>query len=524
MDCMNQSADMPVCRTEAGQVQGFVRNGNAVFLGIPYGENCDGANRFRAPKKKAPWEGVLDCTAFGLCSAQMAMLTQPVQTPPGPMRELELVFTGGIEFDKAQRKYGENCLNLSVVTPGTDHKKRPVWVYIHGGGFDGGDGTVVATICDGLCSEENIVVVALEHRLGACGYLYLGHLDPALKKSGINGQLDLILALQWVKENIAVFGGDPENVTLIGESGGSVKIHHLMAMPEARGLFHRAILMSASPEVATKTEEDAAKETKQVLDALGISQENYRELFTVPVEKLVQAQASVTAPRNNVLPFRPTPDGHSLPFNETDDYCIFEVSKDIPVIVGSAEDEFAIFNFDFGIDRAGIREAMLHPKANPTGLDPYFNHVTEGAVDEIMDAFEANTQKNGWRLYCHIMSMAHFLGGGSYRYACAKSQGTAPVFFYTVTQPTPILGREASFHTAELAPVFRAVYYPTHEKLSQDMARAFAAFSRCGDPSTRKLVWQPFKPDKRMTMLFNENSHTEKDPQRCLYDLISKIQ
>lgn len=223
----------PIVTVSEGKIRGLTRNGNAVFRGIPYGDRCDGPYRFREPRPAKSWDGIRDCTKIAPVTIQNIVTLDMVPESAKPIiKESFDFFTGGILFPKEEEEISENCLVLNVVSPGLDEKKRPVMVYIHGGGYMSGSGNVMAECSDRLLDEEDIVMVTVNHRLNLFGGLYLGCFDKKYESSGLNSQLDLMLALKWIKKNIQVFGGDPQNVTLYGESGGGIKIEHLMAMPE----------------------------------------------------------------------------------------------------------------------------------------------------------------------------------------------------------------------------------------------------------------------------------------------------
>jgi para-nitrobenzyl esterase len=238
----------PVVETQYGQVRGVTVEGVHVFKGIPYGGPTEGAGRFVPPSRPAKWAGVYEATANG---------PRCVQGPGNIFLNptIGAYFRGSEDrTELAAQEDSENCLVLNVSTPGLDGK-RPVMVYIHGGGYANGSG-LLTVYADAFPREEDVVLVGVNHRLNVFGYLYLGGLSPRYA-TGNAGQLDLIAALEWVRDNISRFGGDPENVTLFGESGGGGKINTLMGMPAASGLFHKVIIESgpllhvSDPDAAT---------------------------------------------------------------------------------------------------------------------------------------------------------------------------------------------------------------------------------------------------------------------------------
>ena len=515
----------PVIKIANGYIRGFCRNKNAVFLGIPYGDRCDGEFRFKEAPPPKDWEGIRDCTRYGAIAMQdqmdVALLPKPVRAV---VQDYADVFTGGIPFDKMQEKPGENCLYLNVVTPGVYKKKRPVLVYIHGGGYMSGSGGVTAAICDRLIDEEDLVVVTVNHRLNAFGSLYLGDFDPEYAESGIVTQLDLVLALKWVQKNIAAFGGNPSMVTLIGESGGGMKIHHLLSMPECKGLFHRAIIISGSIPSAAKTKAQGTAEALALMDKLGITRENWRELLTVPASSLLAATRGLELIQPSTTPFLPTADGIRMPANEESGFHICPEMAYIPVIIGSSEEEIATNVLNPMLTWDGLRDALLK-RENP--LLSVVSGITEENVDEVIRVFRAkDTIKAPWQILGQIVSTAHFLGGGSYYAAMARAKAGCKVWHYTTTFDTPVPGAgvlSCAWHTADLPLAFRAVYHEHAERLSRTIAHSFAAFARAGDPNTLENQWKPFTPDYKETMLFDVKQACVNDPYRDIYQILSSV-
>ena len=265
------TASGPTATAGGGELRGSTSQGIHSFKGIPYGASTAGSGRFQSPRAPDPWKGTRDARRYG---------DQCPQMPP----------TGGNERPDPTARISEDCLVLNVWTPGLrDGKRRPVMVWLHGGGYVVGSGEAPATDGERLARRGDIVVVTLNHRLNAFGYLYLGDVAGAeFADSGNVGQLDLVLALQWVRDNISEFGGDPATVTVFGESGGGGKAGTLMGMPEARGLFRRAILQSGFGITGIPAE-DAAKTTAGVLKELGLQGRQARELQRVPVDQLIDA-------------------------------------------------------------------------------------------------------------------------------------------------------------------------------------------------------------------------------------------
>jgi para-nitrobenzyl esterase len=359
----------------------------------------------------------------------------------------------------------ENCLVLNVLTP-ILQGKRPVLVYIHGGGFAQGSGALTL-LADRFVKEENIVLVGINHRLNVFGYTYLGGLDSKYANSGNVGQLDLVLALKWVRDNIANFGGDPDNVTIFGESGGGAKISCLMAMPSAKGLFHRAIIESGSPQ-SVRTKAIAIEDTKKLLEALNLPPGEVGKLQSIPGDQLLSASKRTG----------PLVDGLSVPHQTWTNGAPPEAAG-IPLIVGNDKEEARVFSvgdpelyaLDWGtlparVIKAGVPQDKaemviakyreLHP--NETASDVYFMIAADrGARTNAVRQANAQLQQNSGDVYMYYFAWA-----------------------------TPIYeGKLKSFHTAELPLAVRLVLNPEAEGLSKQIAGAWAAFARTGTRTTR---------------------------------------
>jgi para-nitrobenzyl esterase len=322
----------PIAKTRYGAISGTFEDGIHAFRGVPYGADTAPV-RFQAPLPPTPWTGIKVCDAFASRAPQLSGLrgSQALAAPSlGPA-------AGAAPRSVPEAgEQSEDCLHLNVFTPALrDHRKRPVLVYFHGGAYN--NGSVNSPLYDGkrLCRRGDVVVVTVNHRLNAFGFLYLAALDPKnYPDSGNVGMLDLVLALHWVRDNIAEFGGDPSRILIFGQSGGGAKCATLMAMPAAKGLFHRVMTMSGQ-QVKGASIEIAAKRTNIVLGKLGITQANLGELKTIPWEKIQAAAASTSSDWLPVVdgvvlsrdPF--TPDAPPL-------------SEDVPMILGNVHDETAV--------------------------------------------------------------------------------------------------------------------------------------------------------------------------------------
>lgn len=325
------ASSTPVAKTRYGSISGTAENGIHVFRSIPYGADTAPV-RFQAPLPPVPWTGIKVCDAFTTRAPQLTALHGPqaLAAPSlGPAGAApRAVPEAGVQ--------SEDCLHLNVFTPALrDHRKRPVLVYFHGGAYN--NGSVNSPLYDGkrLCRRGDVVVVTVNHRLNAFGFLYLAAIDAKnYPDSGNAGMLDLVLALEWVRDNIAEFGGDPSRILIFGQSGGGAKCATLMAMPAAKGLFHRVMTMSGQ-QVKGASIEIAAKRTNIVLGKLGITQANLADLKTLPWERIQAAAASTSSDWLPVVdgvvlsrdPF--TPDAPPL-------------SQEVPMILGNVHDETAV--------------------------------------------------------------------------------------------------------------------------------------------------------------------------------------
>jgi para-nitrobenzyl esterase len=494
----DKNAARPVATTVFGDVRGAVENGISVFKGIPYGAPTGGANRFMPPQTPKPWKKVREALDYGPSCPQL-------DPPPS-----------GQPFSPRSEAKGasEDCLVLNVWTPGLkDGKKRPVMVWMHGGGFTLLSGS--SPVYDGvrLAKKGDAVLITLNHRLNLFGYLYLA--DSGAGKyadSGNIGQLDLVAALRWVHENAAAFGGDPGNVTIFGESGGGGKVSALLAMPAARGLFHRAVMQSGFGLTAI-TPQAATRMTQSVLDALNLRADQIDELQRMPVTRLLEALQKVT----NGLPFGigPVVDGRSLPRHPfTPDAP--DVSRDVPVLLGYNKTETTYlfpppgaFDLDWrglsrqlatalpGQDVAKVIDGwrVRHPQATPSDL--YFMITTENTMG---------------------------LNAGTLALRKA-ALGAAPTFLYRLEWETPVDGgRMRSPHSLDIPLVFNNVARASSligtgsaqaQLVSDVMSAAWLAFARYGTPNAPGLPsWPAFSAQNRETMVFNVISRAVNDPLR----------
>jgi para-nitrobenzyl esterase len=402
----------------------------------------------------------------------------------------------------------EDCLYLNVWTPGTDAKARPVMVWIHGGGFAYGSGADPIYQGDGLARAGDVVVVSVNHRLNVFGYTYLGDLmGPDYASSGTVGMQDLVLALKWVHDNIAGFGGDPGNVMIMGQSGGGAKVSTLMAMPSAKGLFHKAAIQSG-PGLALGRKEPATANARRLLAELGVQPGDRAALQAVPAQALLAAAAKIG--QGGPGGGGPIVDGVAIPRDPfTPDAP--EVSADVPVLVGWAKDEWSIFSASepwYGT----MTEAELQARVKPMGEN---GRRLLAAVKKTYPTYSPTFQ---WIQMISVRVMQ-----GSETLAERKAaQGRAPAYVYMVSWETPAAeGIYKSPHTIEIP--FMLYSYdkvrqfvgpgPGPKRMADQIGGAWVAFARTGKPDHPGIPhWPPYNAQTRPVMDFNLKSRVVMDP------------
>lgn len=503
----------------SGRIRGGHSRGALAFKGIPYAGSVSGKNRFKEAPKVTPWTGVRDATRLGPAAMQ------------GP----------GTTFGEHEPAYSEDCLVLNVWTPAVnDGGKRPVMFYCHGGGFTTGSGG--QNIQDGarLAATYDVVVVAINHRLGLFGYLYLGELGGSeYATSGNQGMLDIVAALRWVNENIAAFGGDPRNVMVFGESGGGEKTATLMAMPTADGLFQKAGIQSGAmlrgipKDVATET-------TRRLLAGLGLGPHEAGKLTEVPAEKLIAIQLAADnhegplsvptggylASHPNLPPgiaalrarhpgdWGPVVDGAYLPRDPFEPNAP-PLAAAVPLLIGNTHDEAVFFHRDepeyFHADAAQVA-ALAHEKLG-------------NAADRVL-AFYRRSMPHATPVERAIaVETAAFMGNNTVLLADRKSRQPAPVYRYRddFRSSVPIKGTDWTLracHASDIAIVFYNYemtdlqgHGPGLPAASKAMSSYFASFARSSVPSARgQPDWPRYDTDTRAVMLLNSRCRVAMDP------------
>jgi para-nitrobenzyl esterase len=488
-----------IVETASGRVRGIEERGVSVFKGIPYAAPPLGENRFRPPRKAEPWSGVRDAFSYG----DQAIQDDNVFKLPADL--LALFPLSGIE------KTSEDCLTINVWTSGTSGSKRPVLFWCHGGAFITGSGSSSWYDGTNLCRLDDVVVVTFNHRLGALGYLHLEDIAPDFEGAGTAGMRDIVAALEWVRDNIAQFGGDAGNVTIFGESGGGAKVSVLMALPAAKGLFHKAIIQSG-PAVQMATREDGTNTARQVLAELGLGDKDAGKLRALPAERILAAQGAVQAragrgpiAERRRRGFNPVIDGTYFPggpFNPEAP----AVSAHVPLMIGSNKDEQSLFLGHLPWVTGATFDNL------PAAMQPILG---ERAAEIVAKYHAAQPKLPADQIALILMGE---LGQRLPSLQIAERKlalNAADVFVYLFAWETPVLGgRLRSCHTLEIPFVFNTVEGaaitgndPSRLPLGKTMASAWIAFARTGNPG-----WKAYDTKSRPTMVFDRQSLVENDP------------
>jgi para-nitrobenzyl esterase len=484
--------------TAGGRVQGLISSGIRQFKGVPYGASTAGANRFQRPKSVQPWTGVRDCLGYSAVSPQVPY-------------DVAHEYARLIQFDLnvALGGMGEDCLHLNIWTPGTGRQdKRAVLFCIHGGGF---------AICSGnhpmydgtrLAQWGDVVVVSVTHRLSSFGYLNLTDLDPSgpWADAGAAGMLDLVAALEWVRDNIEQFGGDPGCVTIFGQSGGGWKVSTLLAMPAAQNLFHRAMIQSGSL-MSHVPREVAAQVSHAFIGKLGLTAATLDRIRDLPWTQLLAAQTAIGAHA-----FAPTADGAHVPAHPLETQ-VASLSDHVPLIISTTLDDAGLFFDRFAMGERELQDTLAAAYGGK-------------AVLLARTYREYFPNKAPYLLYAQIITDAGFR-----RFAHAQAEAKAQLqAVYTYLWEWTCPAFDAKFGAVHAMDVAASMQNERDailgggsteaRRMCNDLASALLAFARRGDPNNSQIPpWPRFDASQRSTMVFDRNTRIEHDPHGALRKL-----
>lgn len=482
-----------IATVAGGQLRGVAFNGTISFKGVPYGDTTAGANRFRAPQPAPSWTGVRDAFGYGSLSPQ-------VVSPPdgGPLDGW---------YDQVAEQ-GEDCLVLNIFTPDLDTTaERPVLFYIHGGGYINGGGGSPGIDGTNLARFGDVVVVTINHRLNAFGYTNLSYIDATNFGDAANaGHLDIVAALEWVRDNITAFGGNPGNVTLFGQSGGGSKIMSLLSMPAAQGLFHKAISMSGAAGLALDPAEDMIPYVDAFLAEAGVGANNLAALQEIPFEELLEIRLRAVS-ASGLEGARPVLDGkHLLTLPMSPEGLPFHSS--VPLLLGTTATEASLF-FQRDMRNYALTEPQMRTRLRTAyGID-------DARVDQIVEGYHAaSPEMTPSDILIAVASDVQFRQPLT-RAAEIKSsaEGQAPVWMYNFAWVIPadggVLGAPHAIDipfafgtTDEAGRVTGDGDAPLETALN--MMSAFVAFARNGDPNNGRMPeWAPYDTETRVTMQIN---------------------
>jgi para-nitrobenzyl esterase len=482
--------------TSNGMVRGMANTGIKIFRGIPYGADTGGKNRFMPPRKPSPWTGTRNTIGYGPISPQ---------TGSGFRSD----YSQMIQWDKHIGTGGmsEDCLSLNVWTPGVnDNAKRAVLVSFHGGGWATGSGN--GPMYDGgqLALLGDVVVVTVNHRLASFGYTHLAAVGApeAFTSAGVCGVMDMVASLEWVRDNIAAFGGDPSRVMIFGQSGGGSKTSTLLGTPAAKGLFHRAAVQSGST-LRLISEADAEKSTDLLLKKLGLPRARVADIQQVPWEQLLQAQVEAGGT------FTPVMDGRYLPHHPFDPSAPAE-SRDVPVIISTTLEDAALRLTNWDLTESAL-VALLNERYKGKGGEilELYRPVVGNRTPYLIQAQVFTDSQNRVRAITQAERKA--------------AQGGAPAYMYIWEWATPAFdGKLGAVHGHDVDASFnlyRNGICGTGQKqgrqMSMRLASTWVAFAKTGKPDNEHIPhWPAYDATTRATMIFDANTRIVNDPRAAI--------
>ncbi len=497
----DEASLFPVVETADGKVRGVVSGGISVFKGLRYGADTSGRNRFMPPQPVKKWSGVRDHFDYGNIAPQI----------PADRRR---AYADLILNDLQPGGMGEDCLVLNLWTPRADGAKRPVLVRFHGGGFYGGSSNSPGSDGEMLARFGDCVVLTVNHRLSALGYLWLGD-DSAFADSGAAGMQDLVACLKWVKTNVAAFGGDPNRVLIFGQSGGGAKVSHLLAMSGAQGLYSSAGVMSGS-RLTAMTRDDAVKPSDQLLAKLGLTRKDIRKLQDLPFTTILSAQNDVEAaersrgeaPRSFAPVMGPSIPTH--PFAPSAP----EMSKNVPLVVSTVLDERSYRETRFDMTWEDVKK-MLQP-------------LVGANTDKVLQMYrDEDSKASPFIINARVITDRSFRQSAFTMAERKAAQGGAPVWTYLWTTPSPAYGdRYGATHGIDVSPSMHDLRFPLlgpdadYVRLADQLAGAWVSLAASGNPNnSRTPAWAPYDQKTRNTMVFGSPSNVVADPRRAFREL-----
>jgi para-nitrobenzyl esterase len=511
-----QDARYVIAETKFGKIRGIESSGIKIFKGIPYGADTEGANRFMAPADPVAWTGIRDALDYGHSAPQTA---PPAAKSPAPATPKEN-FSGPSIYKalnvpgNKDNGEGEDCLVLNVWTPAlTDDRKRPVMFWLHGGGFGSGSGSNTGWDGTNLALRGDVVVITINHRLNAMGFANFSAFSPDFADSGDAGMLDIVHALKWVRANIVQFGGDPDTVMIFGQSGGGRKCETLLAMPSAKGLFHRAVIESGIA-IKVADQEAATKNAELLLGKLGIAKTDVHKIQQLPLQQVMAAYFAATREIGKdqaINGFVPTA-GNSIlpqhPFHPT----ASAVSADVPIIIGSTRTEWTGLTTD---------AALWH--LDEEGLQARVKELTGDQSADIINLYKRiNPNATASDIFFLVASDYNY-NAPTMKIAERRAElGRGPVYMYYFAWETPVQGGLLqSPHNIEWPFAFDNAQLCANLTgggaaaiaLADKVSDAWIAFARTGNPNTPKLPhWPVFTVQNRATMVINNESSIVNDP------------
>ncbi|MFX1364712.1 MAG: carboxylesterase/lipase family protein [Promethearchaeota archaeon] len=485
-----------IIEIKQGKIKGYEADGINIFKGIPYAEPPVGELRFKPSIRKKPWSGILDCTKFG---PEVPQRDSPFTPKPRPPQD------------------EEKCLTLNVWTPGIDDMKRPVLFWIHGGGFSFGSGSL--TNGTNMVKFGDVVVISINYRLGIFGYIFIQDEIANL------GQLDQITALQWVRDNVMLFGGDPNNVTIFGESAGGAAVSTLLAMPPAKGLFNRVISQSGAAHPLWYKPENGTRGAERIMTTLGIKKINIEALKKVPTQKIVEVQTKMelearATGRN--FPYGVYIDKKTLPKHPLE--ALREgFASDVELIVGTNQDEAKLYTALMPSREILSEEGLFNSTHRMIRLFNQDEAVARKIIETYKKAREGKLPTNPQDILDAISTDFRFRMS-AIRLAEAQFKHQPNVYSYLFTYKTPEMGGIlGACHALEIEFVFgtlgdkASLIYPKRSKetdiLSEKMMSSWISFAQNGNPNHEGISkWNPYDIENRSTMFFGPEVKLVDDP------------